>query len=97
MTLAEIDRKCESYKRVQKAKAKERAIFDHTLAMLVGRAMNASEQYPYPSLYDSYPSIFEEDIKRAEEEYSARQAKLAAIRFRQFAESHNRKLTEDTN
>ena len=100
MTIAELNRKLESYRRLEKIRAKEKATFDYSLATLIGRAFGASEQHPFPDIFTAYPAIFEDEIKKAEEDYSARQAELAKIRFLQFAESHNRKhnrkLMEDS-
>ena len=97
MTMGELERKSESCKRLDKLRLKEKATFDYTLAMLVGRAFGASEEHPFPDLYDVYPALFTEDIQRREEEESARQAQLSAIRFIQFAQSFNRKFAEEAN
>jgi hypothetical protein len=97
MTIGELERKAESCKRLEKHRLKEKATFDYTLAMLVGRAFGADEQHPFPDLYDVYPALFEDDIQRREEEESARKAQLSAIRFIQFANSFNSKFDEEAN
>ena len=97
MTIAELERKTASCSRLQKHKAKERATFDYTLAMLIGRAFGASEEHPFPDLFDVYPELFKDDVKKREEAESARQAKLSAIRFMQFAQSFNKKFAEEAN
>jgi hypothetical protein len=97
MTIGELERKVESCKRLDKIRLKEKATLDYTLAMLIGRAFGASEEHPFPNLYDVYPSIFDDDIKKREEEESARQAQLSAIRFIQFAQSFNKKFAEEAN
>ena len=97
MTIGELERKAESCKRLEKHRAKERATFDYTLAMLVGRAFGASEEHPFPDLFDVYPELFKDDIAKREEEESARQAQLSAIRFIQFAQSFNKKFAEEAN
>lgn len=97
MTIGELDRKVSSCKRLDKHKLKEKATFDYTLAMLIGRAFGADEEHPFPDLYDVYPELFKEDIKRHEEEESARKAQLSAIRFIQFAQSFNEKFAEEAN
>ena len=97
MTIGELERKAESFKRLEKHRLKEKATFDYTLAMLVGRAFSADEQHPFPDLYDVYPALFADDIQRREEEESARLAQLSAVRFIQFAKSFNKKFTEEAN
>lgn len=61
MTLAEFDRKLESYKRVQKREAQERAAADYRLADLMGYSMARlySSSAKYPEIYDVYPAIFD--------------------------------------
>jgi hypothetical protein len=97
MTIGELERQLESWKRLEKRRLKEKATFDYTLAMLVGRAFGADEQHPFPDMYDVYPGLFEDDIQRREEEESARLAQLSAIRFIQFANSFNSKVDEEAN
>ena len=97
MTIGELERKAESCRRLEKHRLKERATFDYTLAMLIGRAFGADEQHPFPDLYSVYPALFEDDIRRREEEESARKAQLAAIRFIQFANSFNSKVKKEAN
>lgn len=98
MTIGELDRLVNSRQRVEKHRAKERATFDYTLAMLIGRAVTGSdEEHPFPDLYDVYPKLFEEEKQKIEEERSAQQAQLSAIRFIQFAESFNKKFAEEAN
>jgi hypothetical protein len=97
MTIGELERKAASCKRLDKHKLKEKATFDYTLAMLIGRAFGADEQHPFPDLFDVYPELFKDDIKKREEEESARKAQLSAIRFIQFAQSFNAKYDKEAN
>ena len=97
MTIGELERRAESCKRLDKHRLKEKATFDYTLAMLIGRAFSASEEHPFPDLFDVYPELFKEDVKKREEEESARAAQLSAVRFMQFAQSFNKKFAEEAN
>lgn len=98
MTIGELERFTASQQRLEKHRLKERATFDYTLAMLIGRAIAGSdESNPFPELYEVYPKLFEDDLRRIEEEQSAQQAQLSAIRFIQFAESFNKKFAEEAN
>ena len=97
MTIGELERKAESCRRLEKYKLKQKATLDYTLAMLIGRAFNADEQHPFPDLFDVYPALFSDDIKKREEEESARKAQLSAVRFMQFANSFNKKFAKEAN
>lgn len=91
MTFAEIERAIKAKKQQEKRKAE----FDHILANLIGlsvaRIYNKSNTYP--TLAEAYPSLFDrvaeaEDLQKKKDE-------LSAIRFKQFALSHNKKFGGD--
>lgn len=91
MTLAELQRAIASRKRVMKIEAQEKASFDYILADLVGRSIGRlySSSAKLPEIAQVYPALFDgEDLqaKKAEQ-----QAQLSALRFKQFAETHNKK------
>lgn len=90
MTFAEISRAIESAKRREQRKAS----FDYVLADLIGRSVarvhNSANKMP--SLAEAYPSLF--DRQAEEEEIQKRKDELSALRFRQFAQSYNKKLQE---
>lgn len=92
MTVAELVRAFDSYKRRQREKAQERASFDYILANLIGRSVSRlySEENRYPDIGEVYPSLF--DNTQIEDKKKARQDKISAIRFRQFADFHNKKM-----
>lgn len=89
MTFAEVSRFIASAKRKERRKAS----FDYVLADLIGRSVarvhNSSNQLP--SLAEAYPSLFSKEEE--EEEIQARKDELSALRFRQFAQSYNKRLT----
>lgn len=98
MTIGELDRLVNSRQRVEKHRAKERATFDYTLALLIGRAVRGGdEEHPFPELYEVYPELFLEEAVKKQEEKLDRQAELSAIRFIQFAESFNSKFDKEAN
>jgi hypothetical protein len=98
MTIGELDRLIESRQRVEKYRAKERATFDYTLALLIGRAtQGSSEENPFPDLYEVYPDLFLEEAIKRQQEKANKQAELSAIRFIQFAESFNSKFDKEAN
>lgn len=96
MTLSELDRLLKSKQRQDKARAKERAVFDYTLAILVGRAVaGGDEQHPFPDLYDAYPGVFAEEIEANQKALQEQHDNLSALRFIQFAESFNQKFNKE--
>lgn len=98
MTIGELERLADSKQRIEKYKAKERATFDYTLALLIGKAVQgSSEEHPFPDLYEVYPDLFFEEAKKRQEDLEERQAQLSAIRFIQFAESFNSRFDMEAN
>ena len=87
MTLAEIEREIDSIKRVEKRKEKEKASYDYILADLIGRSISRlySASAKLPTLEEAYPTIFDQNIKNDTVD------NLSAIRFRQFAQSYNKR------
>lgn len=92
MTFAEIDRYIKSRKRVEMAKAQQRASFDYILADLIGKSVARvmSSRNRFPEITTVYPSLF--DTKDMKEERRKKINELSAARFRKFAESHNAKF-----
>lgn len=92
MTCGEVARAIESHNRRYKQESRERACFDYVLADLVGRSISRihSSSASMPELYECYPSLFES--KEIQEQRAEKQAELSAIRFRLFAETHNKKF-----
>lgn len=94
MTIAELNRFVESQKRTQKREAQEKATFDYILADLIGRSIARihSSAATYPRLSDTYPSLFESE--EVEEKLQEKKDELSALRFKQFANSFNKKFKE---
>lgn len=68
-------------------------MFDYIEADLIGRSIariyNSSNKMP--TIEEAYPAIFNtEDIEAKRQE---KQAELSALRFKEFAKSHNRKYS----
>lgn len=92
MTLAELERLLASKRRTQEIEDKKKAYFDYTLADLIGHSMARLYKTgkKYPSIEEVYPALFEEDSR--EEDLIKRQDELSALRFKQFANAHNKKF-----
>lgn len=90
MTFAEINRFIASAKRKEQRKAS----FDYILADLIGhsvaRVHNSANRMP--TLSEAYPTLF--DKEEEEEKIQEQKDKLSAARFKQFAQSYNKKLKE---
>ena len=97
MTFAELDRALSSKKRVIKQEAMERASFDYILADLVGRSVSRiySSSNKLPDIAEVYPALFDkEELSQKKQE---KQMELSALRFRQFAESYNKRFKGGSN
>ena len=77
-----------------KVEAQERASADYILADLIGRSVARiySSSVNYPELGEVYPTLF--DTKEIEQKKQVKKMELSAIRFKQFADSHNSKFKE---
>jgi hypothetical protein len=96
MTIAELERAVDSKRRVIEAQNKEKAIYDYILAQLVGNSVARmySSEIAFPTLGESYPGLFGEEMAAAEEATIATKDELSALRFIQFANSYNNKFKE---
>lgn len=94
MTIAELERSIDSKKRRIKEEDQRRATFDYILADLIGRSVarvyNSSNEMPAISAV--YPTLF--DGAEEQERIVEKQDTLSAARFRQFAESFNKRHKE---
>ena len=94
MTLAELIRLVESKKRMQLLQAKEKATFDYVLADLIGRSVARlhSSANRFPTIAEVYPTLFTPE--EVEEKIQVKKDELSALRFKQFAQSYNKKFKE---
>ncbi len=91
MTIVEIERAINSKRRVKKIEAKEKARFDYILADLIGKSVSRiyNSSNKIPEINEVYPSLFAS--QEVEEQRAAKMDELSALRFRQFANAHNKK------
>ena len=94
MTLGEVERAFKSKKRVQEAHEKEKAIYDYILADMIGRSMARiqSSANKMPEISEAYPWLF--DTQEVQEKKQEKKDELSALRFKLFAQSHNKKFKE---
>lgn len=97
MTFAELIRVFKSKNRTDKAKAQERASFDYLLADLIGRSVARvySSSARMPDISEIYPSLFDsEEVQKKRQE---QKDQLSILRFKHYAENHNKKLKGGAN
>lgn len=95
MTIAELNRAIESKKRLQKQQQQDKALFDYTLADLIGRSVARihSSAAKMPAIEEMYPSLF--DVEEIQETKQAKKDELTVLRFKQFANSYNKKFKQE--
>ena len=96
MTLREIENCIKSRLRVRKIEAQEKATYDYIQATLiikgVGIALGSKEEFP--TVEEVYPGIFEEIVEQKQDELQQKKDELSALRFKQFAQSYNKRFEE---
>ena len=93
MTIAELDRAVNSKRRINRMKAQEQASFDYILADLIGRSIARiyGSSNKLPEISEAYPSLFA--TEEIEEKKAAKKDELSALRFKQFANSFNKRFS----
>ena len=98
MTLAEVKRAIESKIRINKREAQQKALLDYIQSDLIGRSVGrfvVGNEVEYPTPEEAYSSLFEDKAKIREEEKAIKQDELSALRFRQYADFHNKKFNKE--
>ena len=87
-----MERAAESWQRTQKREIQEKARLAYILADLVGHSISRiySSDAKMPPLQEAFPTLFEETEAEQEQKAEA-MAELSALRFKQFAQAHNKK------
>lgn len=95
MTIAELNRAIESKQRIKRIEDQEKATFDYTLANLIGKSISRiySSSATYPDISEVYPSLF--DSEEIQEQKQKQKDELSILRFKQFAQAHNSKRSEE--
>lgn len=95
MTFSELTRLFESKARVKKMQDQELALHNYILGDLFGRSMARlhSNSVSYPKIYEVYPSLFNKE--EYEERQQQRITEESIQRLKKFAESFNKRLTEE--
>ena len=95
MTFGEVFRAIESYHRTKMQEQREQAYFDYILADLIGRSVARTQHASnkMPEIEKAYPTLFNNE--EIQEQRKQNQAELSALRFKQFANSHNKRFKEE--
>ena len=96
MSIAEVQRAIKAKAKAIENQEKKQASFDYILADLIGRSVARvyGSNNKMPTLAEAYPSLF--DAAAEQEAIQEQKAKLSAIRFKQFADSYNKRFKEDS-
>ena len=90
MSISELTRQVESYKRVEKKRLQEKATYDyiqaHLIGLYIGRVYSSSINIP--SLEESYKGLF--DDEEIQEQKKKHLEELSIIRFKQFTQQFNK-------
>ena len=94
MTIAELNRYIQSYQRREKQKAQERAAFDYIQATFTAKCIGClfSDNGTIPTLEEVYSVLFEEKAQETVEEKRKLKNELSALRFKEFANYHNKRI-----
>ena len=89
MSISELTRQVESYKRVEKKRLQEKATYDYIQANLIGLYIGRvySSSINIPSLEEAYKSLF--DDEEIQEQKKKHLEELSIIRFKQFTQQFN--------
>jgi hypothetical protein len=96
MTPGEVCRYAASRARVRKCEIQERVSCDYVLATLIvkGVAITLGSKETYPSLEEAYPGVFDDIAQVKSEAIHEQKINLSALRFKQFAQSYNRRFQD---
>ena len=97
MTLGEIARKIESYRRVQELEDQRKAVMDYIQADLIGISIGRlySSNNQYPPIEKVYPTLFES--QELDDARQQKQDELSALRFKLFANSFNTNYSKESD
>ena len=97
MTPGEIIRLAASRQRIRRLEAQERASYDYILANLItkGIGITLGSKDSFPTIEEAYPGVFDDLVEKRNEEVQKQKMSLSALRFKQFAQSYNKKFKRE--
>ena len=99
MTFGEIKRAVDSRVRVLKLQSQEKATYDYILAQLITKGVSKvlGDKSDYPTIEQAYQGLFDDVIAEKEAKIQEQKMNLSALRFKQYANFHNKKYKEVAN
>ena len=94
MTVGEVIRAVESNNRITRIEAKEKATYDYILANLITKGVSLAfgGKGSFPTIQEAYSGLFDDAQKANEEEIQEKKNTLSVLRFKQFAQSYNKRF-----
>lgn len=94
MTIAELNRHFESYLRREKARMQEAATQNYILATLIRYAVGSclSNEVEMPKIEEVYSSLFDDKAEETKQKKQELNTELSVLRFKEFANAHNKKF-----
>lgn len=99
MTLGEVNRHITSRNRMLKIQAQEKASYDYIQANLIIKGISKvlGDKSAYPTIQEAYPQLFDDIVKEQEAKIQEQKDNLTVLRFKQYANFHNKKYKEVAN
>ena len=94
MTIGEVVRQIQSYNKLCKIKAQEKASYDYIQASVIikGISIILGSKEHFPTIQEVYPTLFDDVQKEQEEKIQKQKDNVSALRFKQFAQSYNNRM-----
>jgi len=97
MTIAEAERAIKAYNKRQRKAEQRQASYDYILVNTLSKNISVilSGKGQAPTLQEAYPNLFTELLEDQEQKIADKKAELSALRFKQFAQSYNKKFNKE--
>ena len=92
MTLAELQRAVQSYERREKKRAQEVATHNYISAYMIGRSIASyiSKDIKVPEIAEVYPTLFEDEYEKQQEQKQELNNQLSILRFKEYVTNFNK-------
>jgi hypothetical protein len=99
MTIAEVNRSIEAYNKRKRKQEQEKASYDYILVQTLSKNISVilSGKGQAPTIQEVYPNLFNDVIEDQEQKIADKKAELSALRFKQFALSHNSRFNKEVS
>lgn len=96
MTIDELGRASKAKAKIQRREAQEKATYDYIQAQLIikGVAKALGDKSNFPTIEEAYIGLFDDIKEEREAKAQEKRISISAIRFKQYANFHNKKYEE---